>query len=63
MAAKKRRPGRPPDDPRGAKIQRTQLRSLPEEREAWDAAAARRAISLSDWAREHLNRAAKREAQ
>jgi hypothetical protein len=62
MTVRKRGRGRPPVDPRGAKEARIHLRLLPWERTAWGKAAAQRALSLSDWAREHLNRAAKREA-
>lgn len=54
----KRGPGRPPvrDETQDARIQ---LRLLQSEKEDWTQAADDAGISLSDWMRDRLNRAAK----
>lgn len=50
--------GRPPRAGVGA-TKRVEIRALPAEREAWVLAAAAAGLSLSDWMRAKLNRAAR----
>lgn len=56
-----RGPGRPPTSPAGTKAARIEVRAAPAEKEAFEQAAAKAGLSLSDWMREALLKAAKRQ--
>lgn len=55
--------GRPPLDPDKAKAEYIQVRLSAAEREEYRAAAERAGVSLSEWIRACLSRAAKRSAK
>ena len=59
----KKRMGRPPLKPKEAKSEVFQIRLKLEERAAYEEAAKRSGLKLSEWIRNHLNRAAKRESE
>jgi uncharacterized protein (DUF1778 family) len=56
-----RKPGRPPKDPSGTKGERIEIRVAPAERQSIDAAATAAGLERSDWMRDRLLKAAKRE--
>lgn len=57
-----RKPGRPPRDPEGAaKI--VPIRMTDSERERYQKAAERAGMSLSEWARDRLDKAVNRESK
>ena len=56
------KPGRPPRDPSGAS-RIVPVRMSDDEKEEFRAAAERAGMSLSDWVRDRLHKAAKREAK
>ena len=55
--------GRPKLDPDGAPSKFLTIRTAEGEHDAYKAAAKRAGVSLSDWVRDLLNRAAKRQAK
>ncbi len=60
---KKRGRGRPPKSPDDAKGDTLHLRVGPDERTAYQATAERAKLPLSEWVRDRLNRAVKRESK
>jgi predicted HicB family RNase H-like nuclease len=60
---KQRGPGRPPRDPSGEASKIVPIRMTDSERIEYQKAAERSGLSLSEWARAQLNRAAKRQAK
>ena len=56
----KRGRGRPPKDPAGTKGERVEFRAGESEKQLLERAASSAGLSVSDWAREVLLRAAKR---
>lgn len=55
--------GRPARDPKGNPAQIVPIRMTQDERNAYQRAAGKAKLSLSEWARDRLTRAAKRESQ
>ena len=52
--------GRPPKDPQLVRSGVYQLRLTPSERESYDRAAERAGLSLAEWIRRYLDKAARR---
>jgi len=63
MEATKRGRGRPPKPPDETKAELMQIRIGEAERIAYQKSAERCGLSFSEWVRDRLNRAAKREAK
>lgn len=59
----KRKPGRPARDPEGIASKLFPIRLTDTEKSEYERAAVRAGVSVSEWIRERLNRAAKREAK
>jgi hypothetical protein len=59
----KREPGRPARDPKGKPAPIVPIRMTSEERAAYQRAANKAKLSLSEWARDRLTKAAKRESK
>jgi hypothetical protein len=59
----KRERGRPARDPKGNPAQIVPIRMTQDERKAYERAAGKAKLSLSEWARDRLNKAAKRESK
>ena len=58
-----RKPGRPPRDPSEGASKIVPIRMTEAEQQRYQQAAERAGVSLSEWARDRLDKAAKRESK